>query len=900
MCGEFGYVGPVCVRLPAAFECILYRLRCQSDQMSRWNKPIMDGGKGMMGEQKRPFRLGWVLSMAWRDTRWHRKKLLLYISSIVLGAAALVMVRSLAENLESAIDLEAKSLLGADLALSSNQAFPAPVRSFIDSVKAETAEQLSFSSMIYVPKNGSSRLVQVRAIAGRYPFYGVLETVPAAAAAAFRQSQAALVDDGLMIQYDLSVGDSVRIGAVNFRIAGRLVKIPGESLAMSAIGPRVYIPMDYLDETGLIQVGSRVSYKRYLKIDSLPEIARIVAVSKPLREKYFINFETVETRKEQIGNAIANLYRFLNLSGFMALILGCVGVASSITTYIRQKLDTVAILRCLGADARQIFLIFVTQALALGMIGTTIGAGVGIAALYATPALLGDFLPVSLEVRPSLTAVAQGMGIGLLMPLLFSLLPLLSIRNISPLTALRSAYQSDRANRIDPWTCIVFLLIVGSITLFAIVQTRRIGQGLLVSGGLCGVYLILYLASKVLIRSVHILTRKNSPYLWRQGLANLFRPNNQTTLLMVSLGLAAFLVMTIFTIQYSLLDMVRLAGSGDQPNLVIFDVQSDQKAEVLALMARYEFPVRQQVPVVTMRLSSVRGEPLENLMRSDGSTGTTVQGRQLRREYRATYRNELIETETLVAGVFTGKMDSSVGPIPVSLESSVAEDLQLKVGDKIGFDVQGIPFGAVVGSIRKVNWQRVQPNFFVVFPDGTLDSAPQFNVLVTRSNNTKMSAGFQRELVQKLPNVSVIDLQLILSAADAILEKVSLVFRFMALFSLLTGFIVLVGIVSNSRYQRIQESVLIKTLGGTRRQILKIMAIEYILLGLIGSFSGVLLSLFGSWLLVRFFFDLAFNLPVLAMISVITAVTAITLIVGTVTGSRIYARPPLEILRSEI
>ena len=851
-------------------------------------------------DRKRPIRMGWVLRMAWRDTRWHRKKLFLYLSSIILGAAALVMVRSLADNLETAMDREAKSLLGADLSLSSSRVFPVPVRSLLDSVTAQSAEQVSFSSMIYVPKNGYSRLVQVRALAGKFPFYGVLETIPIAAADAFRDSQAALVDDGLMIQFNLSVGDSVRIGAVTFQIAGRLLKIPGESLAMSAIGPRVYIPMDYLEGTGLIQVGSRVTYKRYLKIDEPEDSAKLVAAIKPLRDKYALNLETVETRKQQIGNAITNLYRFLNLSGFVALVLGCVGVASSITTYIRQKLNTVAVLRCLGADARQIFLIFVVQALALGIVGTSLGAAVGIAALYAMPAVIGDFLPVTLEVRPSLMAVVQGTGVGLLMAVLFSLLPLLSVRNISPLNALRSAYEKEGSPKADPWAFVVYLLIVGSIALFAIAQTRRVGQGLLVAGGLFGAYLLLYLASKVLIRFVRLISRDSSPYLWRQGLANLFRPNNQTTLLMVSLGMGAFLVMTIFSIQYSLLDTVRLAGSGDQSNLVIFDVQSDQTAETQAMMARYQLPVRQEVPVVTMRLASLRGVAVETLMRSDSDTSNTVPTRMLRGEYRATYRNTLIETESLVAGRFTGTVGSGPQPIPVSLESGFAEDLKLTVGDSIGFDLQGIPLNAVVGSIRKVNWQRVQPNFFIVFPIGPLDSAPQFHVFVTRSNDATVSARFQRELVKTMPAVSVIDLQLILSAADAILEKVALVFRFMSLFSLLTGFIVLAGIVSNSRYQRIQESVLLKTLGGTRRQIFIIMAIEYTLLGLIGSFTGVLLSLLGSWALIRFFFDLTFSLPLLSMIAVITAVTAVTLIIGIVTGRGIYSRPPLEILRSEV
>ncbi|SVB63790.1 uncharacterized protein METZ01_LOCUS216644, partial [marine metagenome] len=214
--------------------------------------------------------------------------------------------------------------------------------------------------------------------------------------------------------------------------------------------------------------------------------------------------------------------------------------------------------------------------------------------------------------------------------------------------------------------------------------------------------------------------------------------------------------------------------------------------------------------------------------------------------------------------------------------------------------VQGIPIKAVVGNLREVNWQRVQPNFFIVFPDGVLEHAPQFHVLVTRIESTDVSAAFRRAVVLKYPNVSMIDLKLILSTVDDIMEKVSLVIRFMALFSVFTGLIVLISVITNSRFQRIQESVLLKTLGASRRQILNIMILEYLFLGSIAALTGVLLAMSIGWVLTTFIFEISFIPVITPVLAVILIIVMLTILVGTVAGRGINDRPPLEVLRSEI
>ena len=825
--------------------------------------------------------------MAWRDSRTHRKRLLLYMSSIILGTAALVSIRSLGDNMQQMVNLEAKALLGADLEVASRQPFPPPVEEMFSSFGGERSNQVNFTSMVFFPKNGRARLVQVRAVEGNYPYYGILETVPQEAEKAFRSKKQALVDDGMMIQYDLAVGDS----------AGRLRKIPGETAAMSSIGPRVYIPISYLEETGLVRSGSRVRYQAYFKFEDTVDMEALVGSVRSQREQYFLDIETVESRKRSLGRSLTNLYRFLNLGGFIALILGSVGVASAIHTYVKQKLPTIAVLRCLGADAKQTFLIYLIQSVTMGLVGSTIGVLIGIVILLILPQVVSNFIPFEMSFAPTLLPVIQGLGIGLLMAVLFALIPLVKIRNISPLLALRASYETAFQKNRDPMQYVVYGLLVIGVTVFAIFQTRFWFQGVWFSGGLILSFLLLTLVATGLMKLVKAYFPVSWGYIWRQGLANLYRPQNQTVMLILALGLGTFLVTTLYLLQNSLLGHLSLTAGSNQSNMVLFDIQSDQKEPIKEIMEELSLPVMQQVPIVTLRLASINGRTTEEI-RADSSVA--VSRWALRREYRCTYRDHLIDTETLVSGNWGKPVTTPGDTAYVSLESGIAEDLNVEIGDEIVFDVQGIPIKTVVGNLREVNWQRVQPNFFIVFPEGVLEHAPQFHVLVTRIESTDISAIFQRAVVLKYPNVSMIDLKLILSTVDDIMEKVSLVIRFMALFSVFTGLIVLIGVITNSRFQRIQESVLLKTLGGSRRQILNIMILEYLFLGSIAAFAGVFLAMSMGWVLMTFVFEISFIPVITPVLAVIFIIVMLTILVGTVASRGINDRPPLEILRSEM
>ena len=843
-------------------------------------------------------RLKWLLNMAWRDSRTYRRRLLLYMSSIILGTAALVSIRTLGDSMRTAVNLESKALLGADLDINTRRAFSDSAEVFLRSLGGAQSRQTSFASMVAFPRSASSRLVQVRALEGDFPYYGELETSPPNAAQRFRTQGSALVDDNLMIQHGAEVGDSIRVGLRTFEIEGRLIAIPGETAAMSTIGPRVYIPLADLESTALIQPGSRATYRALFRFDDSVNVQALVeSHGTDTAARWGMDWDTVADRQAGLERSLGNLYRFLNLSGFIALILGSVGVASAIHTYVRRKRGTIAVLRCLGAEGRHTVTIYVIQAVSIGVIGSLIGAAAGFLVLGVLPALIQDFVPFELDIHYSYLPVLQGMGLGLLMALLFALLPLIAVRDISPLLTLRSSVETPSRGARDPWRLALVAVLVAGIVLFSVSQSRQWYQGVGFAAGLIVAFALLSFVARGLIATARRLLPARWPYVWRQGMANLFRPDNQTVTMVVALGLGAFLLTTLYLLQFSLVGHISQVGGERQSNMVLFDIQPDQRDEIVESLERNGLPVMQQTPVVSMRLAGLNGRTTSEIMQD--STDRSPRW-AMRREYRSTYRGHLEDAETLLEGTLQPRVDGENEAVLVSVEKSIADRLGVGIGDEIVFDVQGIPVKTTVGSLRAVDWQRVQPNFFIVFPEGVLEEAPQFHVIVTRIDDPQVSARFQQETVSRFPNVSMIDLSLILGTLNDILGKVSLIVRFMALFSVFTGVIVLVGVVTNSRLQRMQESVLLKTLGGSRNQILKIMSIEYLFLGVIGAVTGVVLAYAATWILATFVFNISFIPAFIPVVAVIGGISAITITVGMLASTGIYRQSPLEVLRSEI
>ncbi|TPE46426.1 FtsX-like permease family protein [Pontibacter mangrovi] len=837
--------------------------------------------------------------MASRDSRRNRGRLALFVSSIILGIAALVAINSFADNLRTDIDKQAKSLIGADLVIAAHKEIEDEQQQLLDSIAVggDRSDEVRLVSMVQFKSSGGTRLVQVRALEkGGFPYYGAIEAEPQRASSTFREDgRKALVDQTLLLQYNAKPGDSIQVGKQTFVIAGALHKIPGQTAMTATIAPAVYIPRRYLDETGLLQKGSRVSYYHYYKLPAKTDPDKLVKKLEKRLDEAGFGYDTIESRKESTGKSYEELARFLALVGFVALLLGCVGVASAVHVYIREKLATIGVLRCLGVSGKQAFLIYLFQVMAMGFIGSIAGAVLGSLIQLYLPELFKSFLPVEVTVAVSWAAILQGIAIGVVVAVLFALLPLLSIRNISPLITLRAGIEHV-SKRPDKLRWGVYFLILAFIFLFSYFQLGTWLQALAFTGGVLVAFVVLALIARGMMWLVKRFFPVSWGYVWRQSLANLYRPNNQTLLLTVSIGLGTALIATLFLMQRLLLSEVAFAASENQPNMVLFDIQTAQKDAVAKLTKDQGLPLLQQVPVVTMRL-----EELNGLTGADVRADTTLEISKwaFTREFRVTYRDSLISSEKTVEGEWLGEVKDPNKLVPISVEARYAERLKAGLGDTLVFNVQGALIPTVITHLREVEWNRVQTNFLILFPKGVLEEAPQFHVLMTRTQTDEQAARFQQTLVQQFPNVSAIDLGLILETLDDILGKISFVIRFMALFSISTGLLVLIGSINNSKYQRVQESVLLRTLGASRRQILGINAFEYLLLGALAAGTGIILAVAASWALALYSFEVAFVPDLSPLPPVFAGITALTVFIGMLNSRSILNRPPLEVLRRE-
>ncbi len=846
-------------------------------------------------DPNKSLNVSWLLKMAWRDSRRSRSRLFLFISSIILGIAALVAIYSFGYNLARDIDNQAASLLGADLAVSSSKRPDAKMQRLLNSLGDDRSREIDFASMVLFPKTMGTRLVQIRGLEGRFPYYGEIETVPSAAGSDFRKGRKALVDKLLMLQFQAKTGDSIKVGETLFEIAGTLQKAPGQTGLSSTVAPIVYVPYRYLSGTGLLKKGSRVNYKFFYRFSRPGDVTRVEKQIGPRLDKAGFDYNTVASQKKDTGRSFEDLAQFLSLVGFIALLLGCVGVASAIHIYIKEKISTIAMLRCLGASGLQAFLIYLIQIIGIGLLGSILGSFLGTLVQQLLPVVLHDLLPVDISSDISWLAIGQGIGLGLIISVLFALLPLLSIRNISPLNTLRLSYEHSNLLR-DPLKWVVYGLILVFVICFSFFQLGSWKQAAVFTAAVSAAFLTLSVVAALLIWLLKKYFPVSWSYLWRQGLANLFRPHNQTLILVVSIGLGTSFISTLFLVQDMLIKRVTLSASGNQPNMILFDIQTPQKEQLASLTRQYNLPVIQQVPIVTVRIEEINGKTAADIQKD---STLKISKNAFNFELRVTYRDTLSASERITKGKWVANVGRD-GTVYISLEERYANRIHAEIGDKILFNVQGALIPTVVGSFRDVDWNRIQTNFRVLFPRGVLEEAPQFGVLMTRVPSGAASVSFQQAVVKRFPNVSVIDLNLVLDILDEILSKIGFVIKFMAAFSIITGIIVLIASVLISKYQRIQESVLLRTLGASRRQILVITALEYFLLGALAAATGILLSVAGSWALAAFSFKTAFDPDFITIAVLFVCISVLTVVVGLINSREILNKPPLEVLRKDV
>ncbi len=846
------------------------------------------------------------------------RRLVLLTGAVLAGVAALVAINSFTDNLRTSVAAQAQALLGADLSLRSRAPLDTSTVAIalVDSLtriggdEVAVANSVSFAGMVYLPSSNTARLVQVRSVDPGWPWYGEVRTAPAGIWERL-QGGAIIVDPSLLTALGAEVGDTLVLGDASYPIAGSVVNVPGEAGLQSAFGARVFVAHRSIAATNLLGFGARVDHTTFLRLPTTLDAQAIAEANRDRLDAARVRIRTVADDRDNLTDAFTRLGNYLGLVALIALLLGGLGTASAVHVLIRQRMDSIAMLRCLGATSGQVIVAHLLQALAMGLLGSVLGAGAGLVLQQFLPVVLADFLPVDVEVALSPRAIAIGVALGLWTAGVFAVLPLLAIRAISPLATLRRNTDPPRA-RWEWRRLLAVAALAASVVGLAAVQVGSLVEGawFAASGGVALV--VLWLASLGLIRVARRYAPRRAPYLVRQGLANLHRPGNQTVTVVLALGFGAFLLTTLFTAQANLLRDLRVEAAVDRANLVMFDIQTDQRAVVERVLRAEGATVQPFTPIVPMRIAEVNGEDVGVIFgrggpaRADSAEGDDDGGSlwAYRREYRSTYRGDIGPAERVVEGEWFGSAPSGSGrsaddPVAISVERDVGTELQLQLGDRMVWNVQGARIHAVVTSFREVDWARFEPNFFVIFAPGALERAPQSFVTLARVDDPLARGRVQRALAERAANVATVDLGEVQRALESVIGKVVAAIRFMAIFSLATGAVVLMGAIATSRWQRIREGTLLRTLGATRGQVIRILAVEYAALGTAAALVATTLAATAGWALSRWVFEASFSLPLLPMLALSLALAALTTAVGLWSSLDVLKRPPLEVLRAE-
>jgi putative ABC transport system permease protein len=642
----------------------------------------------------------WAYKTALKEVRASWGSMFVLMGSLAIAIGSIVSVNSLRDNLNKQVDAESKSLLGADLSVGANAYLPDSL--YLPEIEAlvavqDQAEEVAFGSMAYSPSNGLSRLSRIKAIKGNMPFYGEFDTEPLNALARFRNGEGILADPSLFIQLAIKPGDSLRLGRKTFEVLGSIGKLSGSSPSFSVLGPRIMMPYQSLEETQLVLPGSRVEYTTFYKFADSEKVipAELDSLRRDLRKnlsEYRADIDTYLSQRRRVGRALDNIFNFLNLVGFGAIILGMIGVSVTINRFLKSKYNAIAVLRCLGATPERAKAVYWIQLLIFGFIGSMLGVLSGIILQYSLPLLAERITNSEIVFSFSYTAISLGLITGLTTSLIFAWAPLQALGAVSPLQAIRE--DSTGSMKIPLKSRVIANVLIAVLTFaLAYALVNDIKLAIFAILGLVTAVGILAAIGKAMVMLAFKIRSGSLPYSIKQGLANLYRPNNQTLTTVVTVGTGVLIMGILVLSQQSLLSLLELDKQQDAANLVFLDIQNDQREDAIAVLNEFNLPVIQDVPIVTMRLSSINGKSTSYLREDSLYKGEKW---ALNREYRSSYRDSLANSELLVEGEWVEQWDFANQPVPVSAELGVMESLDISLGDTLTWDVQGVPLKSIV------------------------------------------------------------------------------------------------------------------------------------------------------------------------------------------------------------
>jgi len=847
-----------------------------------------------------------ILRMTVRELRASWRRLLFFFLCVAVGVGAIVTLRSMIQSLRHGLMSEARALIASDVIVQTNRAWTPAVRGKIDAilagapVLAET-ESIETPTMVRGERGAAvARMVELRGVEPAFPFYGTLALAGGAAYShALLANHGALVGPELLVQLGLAVGDRLLIAGQPFTIRGVIDKEPGRRIGAFSFGARVLIDLGDLRGTGLLSFGSRASYQRLLKVEE----GGVERLSRRLREELrddFVGTRSFRALEDDIGADLQRAENYLSLVGFVIVVLGGIGVWSVTRVFVRQKIKSVAILKCLGATTSQVLATYVAQVSLLGLAGSLVGVALAWTAIRSIPASVAASFGAAVYGLTA-SAVLQGVAVGLLVSLLFALVPLLEVRRVKPLLLLRGGMvptAGPRARRIDWLQVSTAVVVAAGLVSLASWQAGSLRAGGLVTGGFAAIAAVLYGVAWGFVRLTMPLTRAR----WfplRHAVLSLRRPGNQTRVILLSVGIGCFFVLAVRALQDNLIAEAVIDVREGAADLFVIDIQADQAAGVAELLGRdgaNAAPAR-LVPTLRARVTAVRGREvnLENF--------SDVRGRgSLAREYTVTYRGGLEDNEQITAGAAWPDTPLASDALQeVSIEQSIHERFKINVGDTMRFDIAGRPLEARVVSVRRVRWEDSRSGgFMFVFRPGALAKAPHtFVAFVRGPADAAARARLQYDLVSRYPNITAIDARDVLARIRAVVDNVVLAISIVGGVALVSGVLILIGAVAMTRFQRVYEAAILRTLGASTRVLATMVALEYSALGAIAGAIGALGALVLTWAVANYLLDIVWR-PAPGLMVLGVALTALLVaVVGVAASLDVLRNKPLAALRAE-
>ena len=831
--------------------------------------------------------------MAGRELRSSWRRLAFFFICIAVGVAAIVALRSVIQSVRTTLSGQARSMLAADLVLGSNTELPQALR---DRVAAEhqggRVQQVSEVTELLTmarpadPAITGTRMVELKAVDALFPIYGAMTLEAGPYVHALMANRGALVRPELLTQLGVAVGDGLMIGEATFTIRGVVAFEPGRTVGAFSAGPRVFIDRADLPATGLLTFGARASHALLLQVpepalDGFAEELSVAFVEQ------FVRVRSFHRTGDQMEETFTRAENYLSLVGLVILVLGGIGVSSVTQVFVQERLKAVAVLKCLGASGADVLAIYLAQTVLLALAGAVSGVAMALAAVAVIPGL------PNIHYAVTGSAMAHGVIAGLVVSIAFALVPLLDVRAVKPALLLRA----DTVTAQSPRARLIVLGLVGVLLVtVAVWQAGSVEVAAILAAGLIGLALALMGAGRLLVRAVRPLTRSRT-FAVRHAALHVVRPGHQTDVILLAVGLGAFFILGVRGLEANLVRDFSLQLGDDAPDLFLLDVQQDQRERVTQIIdeSNGAMPGPTMMPVLRARVTGVRGAEVQ----LDGVQDVRGRG-GLAREYTVTYRAHTEANEQVVDGRWW--REPVPGELPeVSIEQGVRDRYDIQIGDQMRFDILGRVVRARVTSVRRVDFRDFRSGGFVfVFRPDTFAGAPHSYMGTARgpmdaAARGKMIAG----IVKQSPNVTVVDLREVLQTFRGIAGAVTKGVTAVGGLVLVCGLLILIGAVSATKFRRVYEVAILRTLGAGSGVVAAVLCLEYGMLGAIAGGMGAAGSLALSWAVATQVLDMPWD-PAAGMVaSGVGIATVLVAVVGVAASADVLRRKPLATLRSE-